>query len=245
MITVKSEKEIDLMREPCKIIRDLLLLLKDRIAVGMTTKELDKIAYDYIVSHGAKPSFLGLYGFPATTCISIDDEVVHGFPSDRIIEEDMIVSVDVGAYFNGFHGDAARSLYVGHISPEKKKLIDVTRECFFEGIKGICIGSAIGDIGAQVQAHAEANGFSVVRDMVGHGVGRRLHEDPSVPNYGKRGTGVRLKRNMTIAIEPMINMGGYEVDIDGWKCVTRDGKPSAHYENSVLIGDNGVEILTL
>ncbi len=245
MIHIKTDKEIELMRQACAITRDTLLLVGDKIRAGMTTKELDEIAYDYITSCGAKPSFLGLYGFPATACISIDDEVVHGIPGDRIIEEGQIVSFDVGAYINGFHGDAARSFYVGDIDPEKKRLIDVTRECFFEGIKGICIGSPLGDIGAQVQAHAEKNGFSVVRDMVGHGVGRQLHEDPSVPNFGKKGTGIRLKRNMTIAIEPMINMGGYEVEIDGWKCVTRDGKPSAHYENTVLIGDNGVEILTL
>ena len=245
MIYIKTDEEIKLMRKSCAIVRDVLNLVEDKIRAGMTTKELDKIAYDYITSCGAKPSFLGLYGFPATTCISIDEQVVHGFPSDRIIEEDQIVSVDVGAYLNGFHGDAARSLYVGSISPEKKRLIDVTRECFFEGIKGVCIGSALGDIGAQIQQHAESNGYGVVREMVGHGVGKKLHEDPSVPNFGRRGTGVRLKRNMTIAIEPMITMGTYEVDIDGWKCVTRDGKPSAHYENTVLIGDNGVEILTL
>ena len=245
MIYVKTDKEIGLMKEACKITGDVLKLLEDKIKVGMTTKALDKIAYDYIVSCGAKPSFLGLYGFPATTCISIDEEVVHGIPSDRVIEENMIVSVDVGAFINGFHGDAARSFYVGSISPEKKKLIDVTRECFFEGIKGICVGSALGDIGAQVQAHAEKNGFSVVRDMVGHGIGRNMHEDPSVPNYGKRGTGVRLKRNMTLAVEPMINMGRHEVLINGLNCVTKDGLPSAHYENTILIGDNGVEILTL
>ena len=245
MIYVKTDKEIALMKEACKITGDVLKLLEDKIKVGMTTKALDKIAYDYIVSCGAKPSFLGLYGFPATTCISIDEEVVHGIPSDRVIEENMIVSVDVGAFINGFHGDAARSFYVGSISPEKKKLIDVTRECFFEGIKGICVGSALGDIGEQVQAHAEKNGFSVVRDMVGHGIGRNMHEDPSVPNYGKRGTGVRLKRNMTLAVEPMINMGRHEVLINGLNCVTKDGLPSAHYENTILIGDNGVEILTL
>ena len=245
MIYVKSDKEIELMRAPCKIVGDVLKLLEDKIRPGMTTKELDKIAYDYIISCGAKPSFLGLYGFPATTCISIDEQVVHGFPSDRIIEENMIVSVDVGAYLNGFHGDGARSLYVGSISPEKKRLIEVTKECFFEGIKGICIGSSIGDIGAQVQAHAEKNGYSVVRDMVGHGIGKKMHEDPSVPNYGRRGVGPSLKKNMTIAVEPMINMGGWEVDIDGWDCITRDGKPSAHYENTILIGDSGVEILTL
>ena len=245
MIHVKTDKEIELMRVACKITGDTLKLLEEKIKPGMTTRELDKIAYDYIVSCGAKPSFLGLYGFPATTCISIDEEVVHGIPSDRVIEEDMIVSVDVGAYINGFHGDAARSFYAGSISPEKKRLIDVTRECFFEGIKGICVGSALGDIGAQVQAHAEKNGYSVVRDMVGHGIGRQMHEDPSVPNYGRRGTGVRLKRNTTLAVEPMINMGRHEVLINGLNCVTKDGLPSAHYENTILIGDNGVEILTL
>ena len=245
MIYVKTDREIGLMREACKITGDVLKLLEDKIKVGMTTKELDKIAYDYIISCGAKPSFLGLYGFPATTCISIDEEVVHGVPSDRVIEENMIVSVDVGAFINGFHGDAARSFYVGSISPEKKKLIDVTRECFFEGIKGICVGSALGDIGAQVQAHAEKNGFSVVREMVGHGIGRNMHEDPNVPNFGRRGTGVRLKRNITLAVEPMINMGRHEVLINGLSCVTKDGLPSAHYENTILIGDNGVEILTL
>ncbi|MBQ4098536.1 MAG: type I methionyl aminopeptidase [Clostridia bacterium] len=245
MIYVKTDREIGLMREACKITGDVLKLLEDKIKVGMTTKELDKIAYDYIISCGAKPSFLGLYGFPATTCISIDEEVVHGVPSDRVIEENMIVSVDVGAFINGFHGDAARSFYVGSISPEKKKLIDVTRECFFEGIKGICVGSALGDIGAQVQAHAEKNGFSVVREMVGHGIGRNMHEDPNVPNFGRRGTGVRLKRNTTLAVEPMINMGRHEVLINGLSCVTKDGLPSAHYENTILIGDNGVEILTL
>ena len=245
MIHVKTDKEIELMRVACKITGDTLKLLEEKIKPGMTTRELDKIAYDYIVSCGAKPSFLGLYGFPATTCISIDEEVVHGIPSGRVIEEDMIVSVDVGAYINGFHGDAARSFYAGSISPEKKRLIDVTKECFFEGIKGICVGSALGDIGAQVQAHAEKNGYSVVRDMVGHGIGRQMHEDPSVPNYGRRGTGVRLKRNTTLAVEPMINMGRHEVLINGLSCVTKDGLPSAHYENTILIGDNGVEILTL
>ncbi len=245
MIIVKTDSEIDLMREPCKVVRDALLLAEEKIEAGMTTSALNKIIHDYIVSCGAKPSFLGYGGFPAATCISIDEQVVHGFPSNRIIKEGEIVSVDVGAYKNGFHGDAARSLYVGKIAPEKKKLIDVTKECFFKGIEGICIGSPLGDIGAQIQQHAEANGFSVVRDMVGHGVGKHLHEDPQVPNYGRKGTGVRLKRNMTLAVEPMINMGRYEVEIDGWKCVTLDGLPSAHYENSIVITDNGVEILTL
>ena len=245
MITIKSEKELELMREPCRVVRDVLLLVESKIRAGMTTKELDKIAYDYIVSCGAKPSFLGLYGFPATCCISIDEEVVHGFPSDRVIKENEIVSVAVGAYLNGFHGDAARSFYVGSISPEKKKLIEVTRECFFKAVDVLCVGATIGDIGHAVQTHAEANGYGVVREMVGHGVGRKLHEDPSVPNYGKAGTGVRIRSGMTIAIEPMINMGTYEVTLNGWSCKTKDGLPSAHYENTVAITDDGVEILTL
>ena len=245
MIIIKTDNEIELMKEPCKIVRDALLLAEDKIKAGMTTGELNKIVHDYIISSGARPSFLGYGGFPAATCISIDEQVVHGFPSNRIIKEGEIVSVDVGAYKNGFHGDAARSLYVGEIDSEKKRLVDVTKECFFKGIEGICIGSPLGDIGAQIQSYAESNGFSVVRDMVGHGVGKHLHEDPQVPNYGRKGTGVRLKRNMTLAVEPMINMGTYKVDIDGWKCVTQDGKPSAHYENTIVITDNGVEILTL
>ena len=245
MITLKSKRDLELMREPCKVVRDVLLLVESKIRAGMTTRELDKIAYDYITSCGANPSFLGLYGFPATCCISIDEEVVHGFPSDRVIKEGEIVSVDVGASLNGFHGDAARSLYVGAISPEKKKLIEVTRECFFKATENLCVGSTIGDIGHAVQTHAEAHGYGVVREMVGHGVGHKLHEDPSVPNYGKAGTGIRIRSGMTLAIEPMINMGTHKVIINGWSCKTADGLPSAHYENTVAITDEGVEILTL
>ena len=245
MIYIKTDEEIEKMRLACKITGDTLKLVEEKIKVGMTTLELDKIAYDYITGCGAKPSFLGLYGFPGTACISIDEQVVHGFPSDRVIEEGQIVSFDVGAYINGFHGDAARSFYVGAIAPEKKRLIEVTKQCFFEAIKVVMPGGAVGDIGYAVQTYAEKNGFSVVRDMVGHGVGRHLHEDPSVPNFGKRGVGARLKKGMTLAIEPMINMGGYEVIIDDWKCVTKDGLPSAHYENTIALTDNGVDILTL
>ena len=245
MIHIKTPEELDKMRAACRITRDVLNLMEEKIRVGITTKELDRIAFDYITSCGAKPNFLGLGGFPGTICASIDDVVVHGFPSDRRIKEGEIVSIDVGAFYQGFNGEAARSFYVGKKKKKKKRLIEVTKQCFFEGIKGICVGSAIGDIGYQVQTYAESNGFSVVREMVGHGVGRELHEDPEVPNYGRKGTGMRLRENMTIAIEPMINMGGKEVIIDGWKCVTRDGKPSAHYENTVAITANGVEILTL
>lgn len=246
MIYVKNAEELERMKVACRITRDVLNLLEEKLRAGMTTKDLDKIAYDYIISCGAKPNFLGYGGFPGTICASIDDEVVHGIPSSsRVIEEGQIVSIDVGACINGFNGDAARSFYVGSIDPEKKRLIEVTKQCFFEGIKGICVGSAIGDIGYQVQTYAESNGFSVVREMVGHGIGRKMHEDPQVPNFGRRGTGIRLREGMTIAIEPMINMGVKDVIIDGWKCVTADGKPSAHYENTVAITANGVEILTL
>ncbi len=245
MIYIKKDNEIDLMREPCNILKDALLLAEDKIKEGMTTGELDKIIHDYILTYGAKPSFLGLYGFPKSTCISIDEQVVHGIPGNRVIKAGEIVSVDVGVYKNGFHGDAARSLYVGEISPEKKKLIDVTKESFFKGIEGICIGSPLGDIGYQIQTYVEANGFSVVRDMVGHGIGKEVHEDPQVPNFGRKGTGVRLRKNTTLAIEPMVNMGTYKVYINGWDCITLDKLPSAHYENTVVITDNGVEILTL
>lgn len=246
MIIIKTDKEIELMREPCKVVRDVLLLAGQTVKAGMTTGELDKVLHDYIISCGAKPSFLRLYGFPKSTCISINEEVVHGIPSNnRIIKEGDIVSVDVGASLNGFNGDGARSFIIGKTTPEKEKLVRVTEECFFKGIEGIMIGSALGDIGAQIQGHAESNGFSVVRAMVGHGIGRNVHEDPEVPNYGRRGVGVRLRRNMTLAIEPMINMGTFEVDINGWDCITRDKMPSAHYENTVVITDNGVEILTL
>ena len=245
MITIKTDKELNLMREPCKILRDALLLAKERVSAGMTTKELDKILHDYIVSYGAKPSFLGLYGFPGSACISINEEVVHGRPSSRVIKDGDIVSVDLGVYLNGFHGDAARTFCVGKIDPIKKRLVEVTEKSFFKGIEGICIGSALGDIGSQIQTYVESEGFSVVRDMVGHGIGKAVHEDPEVPNYGRRGTGIRLRRNMTLAIEPMVNAGTYQVDIDGWDCITRDKQPSAHYENTVVITDNGVEILTL
>ncbi len=245
MITIKNKEELEKMRVACRITRDALDLIGERLREGMTTKELDKIAYDYITGCGARPNFLGLYGFPGSVCVSIDEQVVHGIPSNRVIKEGEIVSVDCGAFINGYNGDAARSFYVGKIDPEKKRLIEVTKQCFFEGIKGICVGSAIGDIGYQVQTYAESNGFSVVREMVGHGIGKRLHEDPEVPNFGRKGTGIRLREGMTIAVEPMINMGVCEVDIDGWKCVTRDGKPSAHYENTIAITANGVEILTL
>ena len=245
MIYIKNNEEIERMRRAGKIVGDLLRYLEEKIRVGMRTDELDRLAYEFITSRGARPSFLGYGGFPGSICVSIDEQVVHGFPSERTIKEGEIVSVDVGAELNGYHGDAARSFILGDGFEDKKRLVSVTKECFFKGYESVIVGAALGDIGAAVQEHAESNGYSVVREMVGHGIGRNLHEDPNVPNYGKRGVGVRLKKGMAIAIEPMINMGEKEVIIDGWKCVTRDGKPSAHYENTVVLTDNGAEILTL
>ena len=248
MITIKTDAEIALMRESGRITKEVLDLLGAKIKVGMTTKDLDKIAYDYITSCGASPSFLGYSGYPASICVSIDDMVVHGIPSDDdYIKDGQIVSVDVGVEYNGWQGDAARTFMVGNVSEEKRKLVKVTEECFFNAVKNLRDGTPLGDIGYYVQSHAEANGFSVVRALVGHGIGKDMHEDPSVPNYGKKGTGIRLKKGMALAIEPMINAGVYQVDFmsDGWGVRTRDRKPSAHYENTVVITDNGVEILTL
>lgn len=248
MITIKTDEQIAKMRESGKITKNVLDLIGKTIKSGMTTKELDKIAYDYIKSCGGEPSFLGYSGYPATLCVSIDDMVVHGIPSnDIIIKEGQIVSVDVGVIYNGWQGDAARTFAIGEISAEKKKLIEVTEQCFFKAIEDLRDGTPIGNIGHNVQHHAESNGFSVVRALVGHGIGREMHEDPSVPNYGIRGTGIRLKKGMALAIEPMINAGTHKVNFmsDGWGVKTADGRPSAHYENTVVITANGVEVLTL
>lgn len=246
MVSKKTPKQIEHMRESGKIVAGMLELLEKNAKPGISTKTLDKIAFEYIISKGAKPNFLHYNGFPGSICTSIDDEVVHGFPrEDVILKEGMILSVDCGAVLNGWHGDAARTFAIGEVSEEKKKLIEVTRQSFFEGIKGIKAGSRLGDIGAQVQHYVEKHGFNVVRDMVGHGIGTHLHEPPSVPNYGTWGTGMKLEAGMTIAIEPMVNAGTWEVNLNGWDCRTKDGKPSAHYENTVLITETGVEILTL
>ena len=245
MITVKTPEQIEKMRESGKIVAEVLEEISKHIAPGVSTLELDKIAHDYIISKGAKPSFLHYHGYPASICASIDDVVVHGIPKKNLVlQEGQIIGIDVGAVKNGYHGDAARTFLVGEVSEEKKKLVEVTRECFFEAIKGLKEGSRLGDIGARVQRHAEKHGFSVVRVMVGHGIGREMHEDPDVPNYGTEGTGIKLKAGMTLAIEPMINMGSYELKLNGWDARTIDGLPSAHYENTILICSDGVEILT-
>ena len=248
MIKVKTPAEIALMRESGRITKNVLELIGREIRAGMTTKDLDNLAYDYIKSCGAYPSFLGYSGYPASICASIDDVVVHGIPSDDIvIREGQLVSIDVGVIYNDWQGDAARTFMIGDVGEQKKKLVKVTEECFFRAIEHLKDGTPLGNIGYAVQSHAEANGFSVVRALVGHGIGREMHEDPSVPNYGKKGTGIRLKSGMTIAIEPMINAGVYQVDFmtDDWGVRTKDRLPSAHYENTVAITENGVEILTL
>jgi len=245
MITVKTPEQIEKMREAGKIVAEVLELIGQNIKPGISTLELDKIAHNHIIKRGAKPSFLHYHGFPASICASIDDVVVHGIPKKNLIlQEGQIIGIDVGAVKDGYHGDAARTFLVGNVSEDKQKLVQVTKECFYEAIKGLKDGSRLGDIGARVQRHAEKHGYSVVRIMVGHGIGRNLHEDPDVPNYGTEGTGIKLKAGMTIAIEPMINMGTYELKLNGWDARTVDGLPSAHYENTVLICSDGVEILT-
>ena len=248
MIHIKSQKDLEDMRIACEITRDTLLELKKHIKPGISTKELDDIAYDFITSHGAIPSFKDYCGYPASICASINDVIVHGIPSkDIILREGDIIGIDVGACYKGFHGDSARTFPVGKISAENKRLIKVTQQSFYEGIKGIKAGNYVGDISSKIQNYVERNGYTIVRELVGHGVGKNLHEDPEVPNFGREGTGCKLVNGMTIAIEPMVNMGERNVKFmsDGWTCKTKDGKPSAHYENTVLITDKGVEILTI
>ena len=249
MISIKTDEQIAYMRKANQIVRDTLKLLADHTKPGVSTWELDKLAHDYIVSQGAVPSFLHYNGFPASICVSVDDEVVHGIPSKRkVLREGQIVSYDCGAIFNGWHGDAARTCAVGVITPECQQLIDVTEQCFFKGVESIVAGvTRLGDLGHAIQAHAESFGYGVVRDLVGHGIGREMHEDPEVPNFGTAGRGMRLSAGMVIAIEPMINMGTERVDFsdDGWTVKTHDRKPSAHYENTVAIFPDHVEILSL
>lgn len=235
------------MRAACAVVRDTLLYVGKHIRAGMTTKEVDTMVHDYIVASGAIPSSLGYYGFPGSACVSLNEVVVHGIPGDRILRDGDIVSVDITAKKDGYNGDACRTFCIGEVSEEKRKLVQVTEECFFEAIKDLRAGTPLYDIGYKVQKHAEGHGFGVIREYVGHGIGKDMHEDPAVPNYGRRGTGVRLRANTTICIEPMIALGDYRVRTlpDGWTAVTVDGSPAAHYENTVLITEDGVEILTL
>lgn len=247
MIIIKTDTEIQKMRDAGRITALARQLAGEHVREGVTTKFIDRKVKEFIVSHGAKPSFLGLYGFPASACISVNEEVIHGIPSDeRVLKYGDIVSVDVGAFYKGYHGDCAATFVVGDTDDESKRLIEVTRQSFFEGIKFAVDGNRVGDISAAVQAYVEKNGFSVVRDFVGHGVGKDLHENPDVPNYGKPGRGPRLQTGMTIAVEPMVNAGTWRVKTlsNDWTVVTIDGKCSAHYENTIAITENGVEILT-
>jgi len=247
MIAIKSERELTAMRQACKITAAARALAGEMVRPGVSTKEIDQAVYDFIVAQGAKPSFLGYNGFPGSVCASVNDTVIHGIPNGYVLKEGDIVSIDVGAYYQGFHGDCAATFPCGAISTEAQKLIDVTKQSFYEGLRFATQGHRVSDISHAIQTYVESNGFSVVRSFVGHGVGAQLHEEPEVPNYGKPGRGPRLLRGMTLAIEPMVNMGVYDVRIlkDGWTTVTADGKLSAHYENTVLITDGEPEILTV
>ena len=252
MIYIKTKKEIDFIRESCRIVAETLKLVANNIRPGIATIELDKIAEEYILSNNAKAAFkgysqAGAYDYPASICVSIDNEVVHGIPGERTLKEGELVSVDVGVLKNGYFGDAAISVAVGDISPEKRKLLDVTEKSLYKGIKEAKLNNRVHDISFAIQQYVEANGFSIVKDLCGHGVGKYLHEEPAVPNFGVRGTGSKLKRGMTIAIEPMVNTGSYKVRTanDGWTVVTEDGLPSAHFEHTILIVNSSPEILTV
>ena len=247
MIAIKNERNLEAMRRACKITAAARALAGEMVRPGVKTSEIDKAVHDFIVSQGAKPSFLNYNGFPASSCISVNDTVIHGIPGDYTLKDGDIVSVDVGAYIGGFHGDCAATFPCGEISPEAQRLIDVTKQSFFEGIGFAKRGHRVSDISHAIQTYVESNGFSVVRNYVGHGIGARLHEEPEVPNFGKAGHGPRLLPGMTIAVEPMVNEGVYDVRVlrDGWTVKTADGKLSAHYENTVLITDGEPEILTV
>ena len=248
MIVLKTVRELSVMREACRISAGALKLIGSAIEPGVTTAELDRLAEDFIRSQGAVPNFKNYHGYPATACISINNEVIHGIPTEkRKIKAGDIVSVDLGALFEGYHGDNAATFACGDISPEAQRLIDTTRESLYEGIKMARAGGRIGDISFAIQSYVVARGYSVVRDFVGHGVGTSLHEAPEVPNFGTAGRGVRLLPGMTLAIEPMVNMGDYGVKVmpDGWTVLTKDGSLSAHFEHTIAVTTDGPQIMTL
>lgn len=247
MITLKNDREIEYMRQAGKVVGETLAILQESIKPGITTGELDRIAEEYIRSRNAIPSFKGYCGFPASICASINNEVVHGIPDERALREGDIISIDCGAILNGYHGDAARTFAVGQISKEAENLIKVTKESFFKGIEKAIVGNRLSDISSAIQQYAEGQGYSVVRDYVGHGIGTEMHEEPEVPNFGRPDRGPKLVEGMVLAIEPMINIGEFHVKVqsNGWTVVTKDGTLSAHYENTVAILKNGPEILTL
>ncbi len=246
MIHIRSSEEIKKISMSCQIVADTLIYLQDYIKPGQSVIELDHLAENFIKSKGARPAFKGYMGFPSTLCISIDDAVVHGIPSDELLNEGQIIGIDCGAELDGYYGDHARSFAVSNISSEKKKLLDVTEESLKKGIKMAQPGNYVGDIGHAIQTHAEKNGFSIVRELVGHGIGTSLHEEPQIPNYGSSKQGLKLKPGMCIAIEPMVNYGKKEIytSKDGWTIFTKDGMPSAHFEHTIAITEEGPIILS-
>ena len=246
MIFLKNKEEIKSIDYACKIVRDTLFHVEEKIVLDITPLDLDRIAEEYIISKGGIPGFKGLYGFPNTLCVSIEDEVVHGIPSSRKLKEGEIVSIDVGSIYNDFYGDHAKTFCVGNVNENKKKLVEVTKQSLMLGIEQVKPGNHVGDIGFAIQSYAEENNFSVVRELVGHGIGRKLHEEPQVPNYGTKHTGAELKEGMCLAIEPMLNEGSEKIITkeDGWTICTEDGKPSAHFEHTITVTNKGVEILT-
>ncbi len=248
MIVLKNGRELKIMKEPCRISAGALKLAGRAVEPGVSTAQINKLAEDYIRSQGGRPNFLNYQGYPAAACISVNNEVIHGIPSNkRILKAGDIVSIDLGAEFEGFHGDNAATFACGDISPEAKRLLDTTCESLYEGIRAAVNGGRIGDIGSAVQGYVEAHGYSVVRQFVGHGIGTHLHEAPEVPNFGTKGRGIRLLPGMTLAIEPMVNMGKSPVRIlpDGWTVLTEDGSLSAHFEHTVVITADGPRIMTL
>lgn len=247
MVILKSKREIELMSKAGEIVARTFEVLKEALRPGVTTAELDRLAEEFILSQGAQPAFKGYQGFPASICVSVNEEVVHGIPSpERTLKEGDIVSLDVGAVFEGYYGDSAKTFPVGEISSEKKELLKVTEEALWCGIEKARAGNRLGDISHAIQEYAEKRGYGVVRDYVGHGIGRQMHEDPQIPNFGPAGKGIRLVEGMVLAIEPMINIGTYRVKTlaNNWTVVTLDGKPSAHFEHTVAITTNGPLILT-
>ncbi len=246
-VTLKSSREIERMRAAGQIVAEVHEILRDNTRPGVTTGELNELAHQHIVRSNGTPSFLGYHGFPGSICTSVNDQIVHGIPGDRVLNDGDIVSIDVGVIYDGYHGDAARTLAVGDVTSEVADLIRVTEESFWAGIKHAVDGKRLGDIGAAIQAHAESNGFHVVQEYVGHGIGREMHEAPQVPNYGEPGTGRKLRQGMTLAIEPMLNIGsaGTRQLDDGWTVVTESGGYSAHYENTVCVTAGEPDVLTL
>lgn len=246
MIQLKNKTQIDAMRAACRISGEALTLGGEHVKPGVTTGQINEIIHRYITKQGATPSFLGYGGFPGSACISINEEVIHGIPGNREIKDGDVVKIDVGAYYRGYHGDNANTFIAGKGTEEAERLVAVTRQSFYEGLKFVVAGNRLGDLGQAIQSYVEANGYSVVREYVGHGIGKALHEDPNVPNYGVAGRGLRLLTGMTIAIEPMVCAGDHKVRVlpDKWTVVTCDGKPSAHYEHTVALTEHGVELLT-